>query len=195
LFNYCRARTIGAEDQSDTIGKGSIYPIQALVTPVSLRFKYHFEGTRETNRLDKVRCSTIIIRLHRVLTPPSLSGISLISSISRMSTANSWMKLFNAYFRRQNTKISMHGYVALRSRVLLTKFLTAINSVNLHCTFYHCSHGKFGKQSPLYCNHPLYWRTQFIRRWLSMYPLLRKVFSYRERLPWPRIMKIPNGTE
>jgi hypothetical protein len=42
------------EDHSDTMGKGAIYPIQALVVPVSLRFKYHFEGTRETNRLDKV---------------------------------------------------------------------------------------------------------------------------------------------
>ncbi|KAF7978890.1 hypothetical protein HWV62_44393 [Athelia sp. TMB] len=33
--------------------KDGLYPIQALVQPVSLRFKYHFEGTRETNRIDK----------------------------------------------------------------------------------------------------------------------------------------------
>ena len=31
-----------------------LYPIQALIRPVALRFKYHFEGTRQTNRPDKV---------------------------------------------------------------------------------------------------------------------------------------------
>jgi hypothetical protein len=35
--------------------KDGLYPIQTLVQPVSLRFKYHFEGTRQTNRVDKVR--------------------------------------------------------------------------------------------------------------------------------------------
>ncbi|EIN13385.1 hypothetical protein PUNSTDRAFT_129073 [Punctularia strigosozonata HHB-11173 SS5] len=33
--------------------KDGVYPLQALVQPVSLRFKYHFEGTRQTNKLDK----------------------------------------------------------------------------------------------------------------------------------------------
>jgi hypothetical protein len=31
-----------------------LYPLQALVEPISLRFKYHFEGSRLTNKLDKV---------------------------------------------------------------------------------------------------------------------------------------------
>lgn len=31
-----------------------LYPLQALVQPVALRFKYHFDSERETNRLDKV---------------------------------------------------------------------------------------------------------------------------------------------
>lgn len=35
--------------------KDGLYPLQALIQPLSLRFKYHFEGTRQTNRLDKVR--------------------------------------------------------------------------------------------------------------------------------------------
>lgn len=34
--------------------KDPLYSLQALVHPVSLRFKYHFEGSRQTNRLDKV---------------------------------------------------------------------------------------------------------------------------------------------
>ncbi|KAF8203135.1 TIP-1 family-domain-containing protein [Pholiota molesta] len=30
-----------------------LYPLQALVHPISLRFKYHFEGSRQTNKLEK----------------------------------------------------------------------------------------------------------------------------------------------
>ncbi|KAI0706059.1 RINT-1 family protein [Cytidiella melzeri] len=33
--------------------RDGLYPIETLVEPVSLRFKYHFEGARQTNRLDK----------------------------------------------------------------------------------------------------------------------------------------------
>ncbi|KAJ3853443.1 TIP-1 family-domain-containing protein [Lentinula lateritia] len=33
--------------------KDGIYPLEILVQPVALRFKYHFEGTRQTNRADK----------------------------------------------------------------------------------------------------------------------------------------------
>ena len=31
-----------------------LYPLATLVRPVALRFKFHFEGDRQTNRLDKV---------------------------------------------------------------------------------------------------------------------------------------------
>lgn len=41
-------------DEDQFVGKDGLYPIQALVQPVSQRFKYHFEGSRETNKLDKV---------------------------------------------------------------------------------------------------------------------------------------------
>ena len=37
--------------------KEGLYPIQALVQPIALRFKYHFEGARQTNKLEKVRKS------------------------------------------------------------------------------------------------------------------------------------------
>lgn len=33
-------------------GKG-LYPLQAMVQPIALRFKYHFQGSRNTNRVDK----------------------------------------------------------------------------------------------------------------------------------------------
>jgi hypothetical protein len=32
-----------------------LYPLQALVKGIELRFKYHFQGSRNTNRVDKVR--------------------------------------------------------------------------------------------------------------------------------------------
>ncbi|OCF54147.1 hypothetical protein L486_08343 [Kwoniella mangroviensis CBS 10435] len=35
-----------------SIGKG-LYPIQAMIKPIELRFKYHFMGTKGTNRVDK----------------------------------------------------------------------------------------------------------------------------------------------
>jgi len=44
-------------DEEERSEKAGLYPLQALVQPVSLRFKYHFDGTRETNRLDKVMSS------------------------------------------------------------------------------------------------------------------------------------------
>lgn len=39
--------------------KDGLYPLQALVQPITARFKYHFEGKRETNRLDKVNPFTL----------------------------------------------------------------------------------------------------------------------------------------
>ncbi|KAI0257312.1 TIP-1 family-domain-containing protein [Lactifluus subvellereus] len=40
-------------DEDEYVRKESLYPIQALVQPLSQRFKYHFEGPRQTNKLDK----------------------------------------------------------------------------------------------------------------------------------------------
>lgn len=37
--------------------KDGLYPLQALVEPISIRFKYHFEGSRVTNKLEKVSAS------------------------------------------------------------------------------------------------------------------------------------------
>ncbi|KAJ7923065.1 TIP-1 family-domain-containing protein [Mycena leptocephala] len=45
-----KLRPPNAKERSE---KDGLYPLQALIQPLSLRFKYHFEGTRQTNRLDK----------------------------------------------------------------------------------------------------------------------------------------------
>ena len=39
---------------SDVLDPDGIYPLHTLIKPISLRFKYHFEGDRETNQPDKV---------------------------------------------------------------------------------------------------------------------------------------------
>lgn len=45
-------KKIHAEQSLDE--KEGLYPLQALIQPISLRFKYHFESSRQTNKLDKV---------------------------------------------------------------------------------------------------------------------------------------------
>lgn len=47
----------GSPNQSER-GFVGLYPLETLVHAISLRFKYHFETERETNRLDKVDFST-----------------------------------------------------------------------------------------------------------------------------------------
>ncbi|KAF9243838.1 TIP-1 family-domain-containing protein [Melanogaster broomeanus] len=48
-----RLQEIGQSLYSLARENEGIYPLQALVQPVALRFKYHFDAERETNRLDK----------------------------------------------------------------------------------------------------------------------------------------------
>ncbi|KAG5650284.1 hypothetical protein H0H81_012762 [Sphagnurus paluster] len=48
-----RGDNIRVPQVSQKRGNSGLYAIQALVQPISLRFRYHFEGTRQTNRLDK----------------------------------------------------------------------------------------------------------------------------------------------
>ncbi|KAF9269945.1 RINT-1 family protein [Marasmius fiardii PR-910] len=44
---------IGITEERNSGNKGGLYPLEVLVQPISLRFKYHFEGERQTNRPDK----------------------------------------------------------------------------------------------------------------------------------------------
>jgi len=58
FHNLLKLQTMGenlhATYKGKDVDREGLYSIQALVQPVALRFKYHFEGTRQTNRLDKV---------------------------------------------------------------------------------------------------------------------------------------------
>ncbi|KAL4068308.1 TIP-1 family-domain-containing protein [Scleroderma yunnanense] len=48
-----RLQEIGQSLRSPLQGRECLDPLEALVQPVALRFKYHFDGERETNQLDK----------------------------------------------------------------------------------------------------------------------------------------------
>ena len=61
FYNLLKLQTIGEKIHNSSEHKAGrkegIYPIQALVRGIALRFKFHFEGARQTNRLDKVKRS------------------------------------------------------------------------------------------------------------------------------------------
>lgn len=67
-------------------GKG-LYPLQAMVRPIALRFKYHFQGSRNTNRVDKVGHWGTDFGM---LAQSSRNGLSPISSTGYTSTRRSW---------------------------------------------------------------------------------------------------------
>lgn len=72
-----------------TLGNG-LYPLQAMVGPVALRFKYHFQGSRNTNRVDKVRRThQSDLQARRETLTFSLNGHSQISWISYTSIRRS----------------------------------------------------------------------------------------------------------
>jgi hypothetical protein len=64
-----------------------LYPIQAMIQPIALRFKYHFQGSKNTNRVDKASCSTRRSNLSKLIS--SQSGLSPASSIVSTSTKRS----------------------------------------------------------------------------------------------------------
>lgn len=105
FFNCCRhfKRYVGANMRSsrefksrdDEAGEKNSYseplillPLEIMVKPLELRFQYHFDGDRPTNKLSKV-CSTITIennpRAHE--TSPNTSSLILLVCSTR--TTNS----------------------------------------------------------------------------------------------------------
>ncbi|KAJ8457469.1 hypothetical protein ONZ45_g18302 [Pleurotus djamor] len=54
FVNLLKLQSLAVEVRSFAEKEG-IYPIQTLIHPISLRFKFHFESSRQTNKLDKVK--------------------------------------------------------------------------------------------------------------------------------------------
>jgi hypothetical protein len=65
FFWFSSAGEIHASDSSWK--NGGLYPIQAMTVPITLRFKFHFETKRETNRIDKVYLLVIHSLLYLLL--------------------------------------------------------------------------------------------------------------------------------
>ena len=61
FLRFCRGQKLLVSEIVSPSDRDGLYPIQALVQPIALRFKYHFEGTRQTNRLDKVSAGSILL--------------------------------------------------------------------------------------------------------------------------------------
>ena len=88
--------------------KEGLYPLQALVQPIAPRLKYHFDGSRQTNKLEKV--GTFICLYPCAKAYNSLSGTSHICRMLAMSRRHSWMSSFKGYLKRQNISEYRHGY-------------------------------------------------------------------------------------
>lgn len=43
-----------SKQDETSVQEEGLYPLDSLREPIALRFKYHFDGNRQTNRLDKV---------------------------------------------------------------------------------------------------------------------------------------------
>lgn len=54
LYSGQRMHRWEGPEAEEIEAKPGVYPLQVLVRPIAARFKFHFEGTRPTNRLDKV---------------------------------------------------------------------------------------------------------------------------------------------
>ncbi|KIK99787.1 hypothetical protein PAXRUDRAFT_822405 [Paxillus rubicundulus Ve08.2h10] len=68
-----------------------LYPLQALVQPVALRFKYHFDAERETNRLDKPEWYfTHIVNVAHDHRPFMENIVQRLVSSSKFQQVNAW---------------------------------------------------------------------------------------------------------
>lgn len=55
MHRELKARDNQADDNANQDDSLVLLPLEVMVRPLDLRFHYHFEGHRPTNRLDKVR--------------------------------------------------------------------------------------------------------------------------------------------
>jgi hypothetical protein len=105
-------------DDDELVRKDGLYPIHVLVQPLSQRFKYHFEGSRQTNKLDKVaRIVTPSVFVSLIMFSPS--GTSRTSSTSLTSIDHFLILSSNASLYPPNSTTSMHGYDLYKIALLL----------------------------------------------------------------------------
>ena len=67
MHSELKARDSEADENSLKDDPIVLLPLEAMVKPLEIRFQYHFEGDRPTNRLDKVRVISKLVTLTRSL--------------------------------------------------------------------------------------------------------------------------------
>ncbi|KAF9458336.1 TIP-1 family-domain-containing protein [Collybia nuda] len=96
FLNLLKLQNLGENIQPNLtahVRKNGLYPLEALVLPVSLRFKYHFEGNRLTNRLDKPEWYfTHILNVAHEHRPFMESIIQKLLTSSDYSHLNAWVE-------------------------------------------------------------------------------------------------------
>ncbi|TBU64736.1 RINT-1 family protein [Dichomitus squalens] len=95
FYNLLKLQTTGEKIRDSSKRKASakegLYPIQALVRAIALRFKFHFEGSRPTNRLDKPEWYfTHIANESHEHRPFMESIIQALLSTTEYRTINAW---------------------------------------------------------------------------------------------------------
>ena len=65
-----------------------LLPLEVMVKPLELRFKYHFEGDRQTNRLDKVSQPSYISVSDAESHSPSIFSLTSSASLTTMRNSS-----------------------------------------------------------------------------------------------------------
>lgn len=73
-----------------------LLPLEVMVKPLELRFRYHFDGDRPTNKLSKV-CQTICLGIYQGAHKHSRNTSSLISLVCSTRTRDSLLYIFSQY--------------------------------------------------------------------------------------------------
>ncbi|KDQ54870.1 hypothetical protein JAAARDRAFT_160141 [Jaapia argillacea MUCL 33604] len=109
FLNILRLQSIGDKLHSSTNQKQktqTLYPLQTLVHPIALRFKYHFDTSRGTNRVDKPEWYFThilnVITEHR----PFMDGIlQLLIDSTEYKGINAWQTLTTLLLPLPTSKI------------------------------------------------------------------------------------------
>jgi len=78
-FYHSELRSRESQEMDGLRGEGPLIllPLEVMVKPLEMRFRYHFDGDRPTNRPDKVRGTPLAIDLYRVLM--EAAGVLLVA--------------------------------------------------------------------------------------------------------------------
>lgn len=162
LISLCSGQSFPNNNTEARSEKDGLYPLEALVQPLSLRFKYHFEGDRQTNQLHRVskRLSfflAFILKTHvhkpewyftHVLNAVNDHQNFMESIIQRLLSSTKY-KSFNAWVSPLDSKIcsSLQPCFSTNSRFFCSRFCLGNSGVPSHqCSrIHHCSHIPYTK--------------------------------------------------